>query len=89
MWFLEHAYLIPIIPAVSFWLILLVGKRLPFKGSEIGVTAIGATFVLTIATTIQWIQRVEDAGGAEEGGLLACGGAHDPASPRARRGGAR
>ena len=70
MWFLEHAYLIPIIPAISFWLILLVGKRLPFKGSEIGITAIGVTFVLAMATTIQWVQRVEDAGGGEEHGLL-------------------
>ena len=28
-WFLEHAWIIPLIPAVSFALILAVGKRLP------------------------------------------------------------
>ena len=28
-WFLEHAYVIPLIPAASFFLILLFGKRMP------------------------------------------------------------
>ena len=73
MWFMEHAWLIPLIPAVSFWLIILFGKRLPFKGSEIGVTAVGASFVLALCTAFQWIQRVEDAKGAEEGLLAAFG----------------
>ncbi len=73
MWFMEHAWLIPLIPAVSFWLIILFGKRLPFKGSEIGVTAIGASFVLSLCTAFQWIQRVEDAKDAEEGLLAAFG----------------
>ena len=31
---LEQAWIIPVIPAVSFFLILLFGKRLPRKGSE-------------------------------------------------------
>src|SRR3954464_4937141 len=29
MWFLENAWLIFLLPAISFWLILLFGKRLP------------------------------------------------------------
>ena len=28
-WFLEHAYVIPLIPAASFFLILFFGKRMP------------------------------------------------------------
>ena len=34
-WFLEHAWLIPIIPVIGFAIIILFGKRLPMKGSEI------------------------------------------------------
>ena len=30
-WFLEHAYIIPLIPAASFFLILFFGKRLPTR----------------------------------------------------------
>src|SRR5215510_12686550 len=73
MWFMKNAWLIPLIPAVSFWLIILFGKRLPFKGAEIGVTAVGASFVLSLCTAFNWIQRVEDAKGAEEGLLAAFG----------------
>ena len=32
MWFLENAWLVPLIPAVSFVLILLFGKRMPKQG---------------------------------------------------------
>ena len=73
MWFMQHAWLIPLIPAVSFWLILFFGKRLPFKGAEIGVTAISASFVLALCTAYQWIQRVDDAKSANEGLLGAFG----------------
>mgnify|MGYP003336731330 CR=1 FL=1 len=33
-WFLEHAWLIPVIPAVAFFGIILFGKRMPRGGSE-------------------------------------------------------
>ena len=36
-WFLEHAWVIPIIPAVAFALIIFFGKKMPMKGSEFGV----------------------------------------------------
>ncbi|MFT3851535.1 MAG: NADH-quinone oxidoreductase subunit L [Ilumatobacteraceae bacterium] len=68
-WFLEHAWLIPLIPAVAFALIILFGKRLPMKGSELGLLSIGASLVIAIGTAVQWIQRVNDAhaaGGGEE-----------------------
>jgi NADH-quinone oxidoreductase subunit L len=58
---LEQAWVIPIIPAASFFLILLFGKRLPRKGSELGIAAVGAAFVLAIVTQVQWFQHVNDA----------------------------
>ena len=36
-WFLEHAWLIPVIPGLAFWVIILFGKKLPMKGSEVGL----------------------------------------------------
>ncbi|MDQ1368633.1 MAG: NADH-quinone oxidoreductase subunit [Acidimicrobiaceae bacterium] len=56
-WFLTNAWLIPLIPALSFVVILLFGKRLPNKGSEVGVVAVSASFVRAIGTAIAWIQR--------------------------------
>ena len=58
---LEQAWIIPVIPAVSFFLILLFGRRLPRKGSELGIAAVGAAFVLAIVTQVQWFQHVNDA----------------------------
>jgi NADH-quinone oxidoreductase subunit L len=58
---LENAWIIPLIPAASFFLILFFGKRLPFKGSEVGIAAVGIAFVLAIATNVQWFDHVNDA----------------------------
>jgi NADH-quinone oxidoreductase subunit L len=58
---LEQAWIIPVIPAVSFFLILLFGKRMPRKGSELGIAAVGAAFVLAAVTQVQWFQHVNDA----------------------------
>ena len=63
MWFLENAWLVPLIPAVSFAIILLFGKRMPRRGAEVGVVAVGASFVLSVGAAIQWINRVRDAEG--------------------------
>jgi NADH-quinone oxidoreductase subunit L len=56
-WFLTNAWLIPLLPSLSFVIILLFGKRLPHKGSEVGVTAVAASFVLACGTAIGWIQQ--------------------------------
>ncbi|MGZ4756564.1 MAG: NADH-quinone oxidoreductase subunit L [Acidimicrobiia bacterium] len=64
---LDYAWLIPVIPAVSFALILFFGKKMPRQGSEIGILAVGASFVLSCVTAVQWIQRVNDA--ADKKGL--------------------
>ena len=48
MFFLDHAWLVPLIPALSFVVILLFGKRFPRQGSEVGIAAVGASFVLVV-----------------------------------------
>jgi NADH-quinone oxidoreductase subunit L len=64
---LDHVWIIPLIPAVSFVLILLFGKRMPFKGAEIGITSIASSFVLAIVVAVQWITRVENVTGKTQG----------------------
>ncbi len=71
-WFLEHAWLIPVIPMVAFALIILFGKKMPMKGSEIGIASMASSLALAIGVTYQWIQHVGDAGG-EEGSALGRG----------------
>jgi NADH-quinone oxidoreductase subunit L len=63
---LEHAWIIPLIPAASFFLILFFGKRMPNKGAEIGIAALGACFALALFTNVQWFQHVNDAEHAAE-----------------------
>ena len=58
---LENAWIIPLIPAASFFLILFFGKRMPKKGAEIGIAALGICFVLAIVTNVQWRTHVNDA----------------------------
>jgi NADH-quinone oxidoreductase subunit L len=60
MFFLNWAWLVPFIPAASFVLILLFGKRFPRHGSEIGITAVGASFVLSAGALVQWILHLRD-----------------------------
>ena len=60
---LDSAWIIVAVPVLSFFLILFFGKKMPKHGSEIGITAIGASFVMSCIAMVQWIQRVEDAGG--------------------------
>jgi NADH-quinone oxidoreductase subunit L len=66
-WFLEHAWLIPIIPVIGFAIIILFGKRLPMKGSEIGVLSMLGSLALSAGAASQWIARVN---GAAEGQFI-------------------
>ncbi|MEZ5239850.1 MAG: proton-conducting transporter membrane subunit, partial [Microthrixaceae bacterium] len=54
MWFLTHTWIMPALMALSFVAILAVGKRLPKKGSEIGIAAVGICFVLALLTAGSW-----------------------------------
>ena len=62
MWMLENAFIIPLIPTISFVVILLFGKR--FLGTDrvhlVGITALGLVWVLSAVAAFQWTQRVED-----------------------------
>ncbi len=70
MWFLENAWLIPVIPTVGYFVILLFGKRMPLKGAEIGFGTLAASFVIACGTVYQWIQRVDHYSAAEHEGAL-------------------
>ncbi len=60
-WFLENVWIIPAIMACSFAIILFFGKRMPKGGSEIGIAAVLACFVLSLLTGAQWISEVNRA----------------------------
>src|SRR5262245_61473794 len=61
-WFLENAWLVPLIPGLAFFAIILVGKRMPKHGSELGVASMAAATVISTGALVQWIQRSHDAG---------------------------
>ncbi|HEX2040679.1 MAG TPA: NADH-quinone oxidoreductase subunit L [Acidimicrobiales bacterium] len=54
---LRNAWIIPVVPVVSFWLILFFGKKLPKKGGEIGVATLGLCLLLSLVLAGQWISR--------------------------------
>ncbi|HEX8770361.1 MAG TPA: NADH-quinone oxidoreductase subunit L [Acidimicrobiales bacterium] len=56
---LEYAWVIPAVMAASFVLILFFGKRMPGKGADIGILAVGVAFVLSAIAAIEWIGRDE------------------------------
>ena len=57
---LDHAWIIPLIPGASFFLILFFGKRMPRKGSEIGIAAVGLAFALALVTNVSWWRHVDN-----------------------------
>ncbi len=69
-WFLENAWLIPVIPGVAFFLIIMFGRRLPMKGAELGLASMAGALVLSVGTAVQWIQRTDSASSEEHAGLL-------------------
>ncbi len=62
MWFLTHAWLIPALPALSFVLILVFGKKFlgPTRAHYIGIPFVLAAFVLSLLTAGAWISRSND-----------------------------
>ncbi len=55
-WFLTHAWLIPLIPAIAFFVIILFGKRMRFHGAEVGIASMVAALVIAAGTAVQWIR---------------------------------
>ncbi len=62
-WFLETAWLIPALPALSFFMILFFGKRMKYKGAEFGIISIAIAFILAVCCAGQWINQVNNASG--------------------------
>jgi NADH-quinone oxidoreductase subunit L len=60
---------------VSFVAILFFGKRLPYKGAEVGIGAVGLSWVLAVLTGIQWMSERDavPSGEHSEEALLAAG----------------
>ncbi len=56
-WFLEHAWIVPLLPALSFVIILFFGKRMPKKGAEVGIAAVGLAFIFAVITGVAWIDH--------------------------------
>jgi len=54
---LDNAWIIPLIPVVSFAVILLFGKRFPSKGASVGVFALLACFACSLVLAGEWIGR--------------------------------
>ena len=49
----SYSWLIPALPAVSALIIIFFGRRLTFKGVEIGLAAVGIALILSIAVAIE------------------------------------
>ena len=62
-WFLDNAFVIPLIPAIAFVLIIFFGKRMPMKGAEFGIASMVGALVFSVGAAYQWIQR---SNGADE-----------------------
>ena len=58
----DYAWIIPTLPAVAFFVILLLGKRLPRGGDFVGIIAIAGSLVVAIGVLIQ---AFANAGGDE------------------------
>ncbi len=65
-WIFENIWIVPAIPALSFLLIIAIGKRLPMKGSEIGLASIAAVFALSMFATYTWVDQIGFTGGHSE-----------------------
>jgi NADH-quinone oxidoreductase subunit L len=60
-WFLEHVWIAPLLPALAFIGILFFGKRLPYKGAELGIAAVSVALLFSVITGVQWISELNSA----------------------------
>lgn len=60
-WFLENAWLIALIPAIGFAIIIAFGKHLPMKGAEVGIASMGSALAISVGAAVQWMQRTNSA----------------------------
>ena len=55
MWMLENAFLIPLIPAISFVIIMVLGKKTVGKDRVhfIGIAAVGLVWAMSLVAAFQ------------------------------------
>ncbi len=58
---LDKVWILPALMAGAFVITLFFGKRLPFKGAEVGTAAVSTSLLLSIIAVIQWVQRAPGA----------------------------
>ncbi|MDQ4004835.1 MAG: NADH-quinone oxidoreductase subunit L, partial [Actinomycetota bacterium] len=51
----ELAWLIPVLPLVSFLLISFFGRRLPLRGASLGILAVGIPWLMSVALFFQFL----------------------------------
>jgi NADH-quinone oxidoreductase subunit L len=68
---LTHAWIIPLVPAVAFLLIIAFGRKLPRGGSEIGIASVAICFILALTVGAGWISRTNNPP-APHGGEVSC-----------------
>lgn len=70
--FLDNLWLVALIPAIGFALILFFGKKMPNGGSEFGLASMAASLVIASGAAWQWMARVDSAKdkGEEAVGLM-------------------
>jgi NADH-quinone oxidoreductase subunit L len=49
----NYMWLVPLLPALSFLVILFFGKKLPGKGHSVGIAAIGIAFVMSVIAFVE------------------------------------
>ncbi len=73
-WILRNVWIIPFIPAMSFLAILFFGKRMKFKGAEIGIASVLAALVLAVIANVAWFDHRDNyeshGAGEDAAGLL-------------------
>jgi len=55
----EQAWLIPVVPLVSFLLIVFFGRRMPLRGASIGILAVGVSFVMSLLIFFDFLGDAE------------------------------
>jgi len=66
-WFLENLWLVGLIPAIGFALIMGFGKRMPNGGSEFGLASMASALVISSGAAWQWMARVDSGSEAAHG----------------------
>ncbi|MET0800079.1 MAG: NADH-quinone oxidoreductase subunit L [Actinomycetota bacterium] len=64
-WFVEHAWILVLLPMISAVLILLLGKRTPGRGAVYGIAGVGAAFVCALGVLWHFVEG----GGPFEGSI--------------------